>query len=388
MAYRFRRTLTIVPGVRLNFGKRGVSLSAGPRGATLTLGRNGVYANAGLPGSGLSLRQRLDGASGSSGRSARGWDYRQPVFLRFSEDLEVIFVTGDGNPVPPAVSRALRAENAEKIQQMLESGAQVVNSNADACLSLHQQAPAVVPGRVALQFDLEMPQAPAPYSPSFVDQTFGRLTGRYAKRRAEADAAFEDYKQQLIDWKKAHSEFTTMVARAVTLDIEAMSLVMQEALSRIDWPRETHVAFDFGDDARSLALDIDLPDLEGMPRQLAVVPARGLKLSLKQKSDRQLRLDFSTMAFGTVYRIVGEAFAHLPAVVDVVVSAYVQRINPATGREEDVFVISVRVPREGWQQIEHGRADSIDPELALGQFHLVTRKDRTGFLQPIKPLPP
>jgi hypothetical protein len=60
MGFRFRRSLTIVPGIRLNLGRRGISTTVGRRGASVTFGRRGAHANLGLPGTGLSYRQRLD----------------------------------------------------------------------------------------------------------------------------------------------------------------------------------------------------------------------------------------------------------------------------------------------------------------------------------------
>lgn len=59
MGFRFRRTISLFPGVRLNISRGGLSTSIGTRGATLTLGRGGVYGNVGIPGSGLSYRTRL-----------------------------------------------------------------------------------------------------------------------------------------------------------------------------------------------------------------------------------------------------------------------------------------------------------------------------------------
>lgn len=66
MSFRFRRTLRIAPGVRLNFSRSGVSTSIGGRGATMTLSRRGTYANLGVPGTGLSWRGRIDGGKGRS----------------------------------------------------------------------------------------------------------------------------------------------------------------------------------------------------------------------------------------------------------------------------------------------------------------------------------
>lgn len=54
MGFRFRRTLKIAPDIRLNFGKKGISTSIGPRGAKITLGKDGVRTTVGLPGSGMS----------------------------------------------------------------------------------------------------------------------------------------------------------------------------------------------------------------------------------------------------------------------------------------------------------------------------------------------
>jgi len=54
MGLRFRRTIKLFPGVRLNVSKGGVSASIGVRGAHVTIGRGRVRETVGLPGSGLS----------------------------------------------------------------------------------------------------------------------------------------------------------------------------------------------------------------------------------------------------------------------------------------------------------------------------------------------
>jgi hypothetical protein len=55
MGWRFRRSLRILPGVRVNISKRGLSsVSVGRRGLTLNMGRRGVKETIGLPGTGIS----------------------------------------------------------------------------------------------------------------------------------------------------------------------------------------------------------------------------------------------------------------------------------------------------------------------------------------------
>ena len=59
MGFRFRRSFRILPGFRLNIGRRGMSASVGVRGAHITLGNGRTRQTAGLPGSGLSYTRVL-----------------------------------------------------------------------------------------------------------------------------------------------------------------------------------------------------------------------------------------------------------------------------------------------------------------------------------------
>jgi hypothetical protein len=57
MGFRFRRSLKILPGVRLNLSGSGASVSLGPRGFHYTIGPKGTRVTAGIPGTGLSWTQ-------------------------------------------------------------------------------------------------------------------------------------------------------------------------------------------------------------------------------------------------------------------------------------------------------------------------------------------
>ncbi len=54
MPIRFRRTFQVLPGVRVNVSRHGISTTVGPRGMHLTFNRYGVRQDVGLPGTGLS----------------------------------------------------------------------------------------------------------------------------------------------------------------------------------------------------------------------------------------------------------------------------------------------------------------------------------------------
>jgi len=52
--FRFRSSIRIAPGLRLNLGKRSASVSAGVRGAHVTVGEKGTRTTVGISGTGLS----------------------------------------------------------------------------------------------------------------------------------------------------------------------------------------------------------------------------------------------------------------------------------------------------------------------------------------------
>lgn len=60
MAWRFRKSVKLIPGVRLNFSSRGMSTTIGGRGAGINFSGRGVYGYASIPGTGISFRERLD----------------------------------------------------------------------------------------------------------------------------------------------------------------------------------------------------------------------------------------------------------------------------------------------------------------------------------------
>jgi hypothetical protein len=98
MGWSFRRRIKVIPGVYLNVSKRGVSTTVGVRGSSLTFRGDGTYANAGIPGTGLSNRQKISGrtsspASSNCLSSSRSQSPCAPVPAETSADYH--FVSAD-----------------------------------------------------------------------------------------------------------------------------------------------------------------------------------------------------------------------------------------------------------------------------------------------------
>jgi hypothetical protein len=57
--FRFRKTIPLGKFFRINVSKTGTSLSAGRPGATINVRKDRVDGTVGIPGSGLSYKERL-----------------------------------------------------------------------------------------------------------------------------------------------------------------------------------------------------------------------------------------------------------------------------------------------------------------------------------------
>lgn len=82
MGFRFRKQIKILPGVKLNLSKNGLSsVSIGKAGATLNIGQNGAKVTTGIPGTGMSFSQRLTDGNAQSVNTQAGYEpqyYEEP----------------------------------------------------------------------------------------------------------------------------------------------------------------------------------------------------------------------------------------------------------------------------------------------------------------------
>lgn len=61
MGLRLRKSIKVLPGLKLNLSKSGVSVTAGRRGACVNLSSRGTRATVGLPGTGISYSAKVGG---------------------------------------------------------------------------------------------------------------------------------------------------------------------------------------------------------------------------------------------------------------------------------------------------------------------------------------
>lgn len=67
MGWRFRKTVKILPGVRLNISRSGIGTTLGPNGASINLGNRGTRITVGIPGTGISHSSLMSQSTDSGG---------------------------------------------------------------------------------------------------------------------------------------------------------------------------------------------------------------------------------------------------------------------------------------------------------------------------------
>lgn len=387
MSLRFRRRIRIAPGISLNVSKGGLGISAGPRGAKIGIGPRGMNQSLGIPGTGLHYRKE-----DRWGSAREMWSQDGPVIFQLYEDGSVEAVDSEGHPLPPRLLRAIKKEQSNEIQEFLEQQCERWNDGIDVILKVHFSTPH--PGQ-NLRFEPNPFQVaqPEPFSPRRLGM-FGRI---WRPRRRQIEQENEERRKawdaSVAEWhlqKKMHEESEAARKRDFEYgrftDIAAMERVFEHRLALLDWPRETFISYQIRDAGRSIWMDVDLPEIEDMPREQASVAARGLKLNIKTKSDAQIRKEYMQHIHGVLFRLIGEAFFTLPTALEVVASGYSQRADPATGNLRDDYLISMRVPREDWCSINFHNLEALDVIMSFERFELRRKMTKTGIFKPIEPL--
>lgn len=371
MGFRFRKSIKIAPGIRMNVGKRGVSsISAGK----FNFGKRGVFQNINIPGSGLSYRAKVAGRSQikpSQTRSIkRKATSQMKVALVLREDGSVVFKNKKGKPLPDNLIREAKRQNRPLIEQWLQEQSKKFNSEITALLNIYLTTPAPQ-GEICVN--------PKPNPPQI--SKHGIRSKLFDSHRQKMDdknkLVKQEYEMALVKWKEAEN--------ALRNDTEVMIAVLSSAFSSLIWPRETLVSFDVVDDGEKVLLDVDLPEIEDMPSKESRVNKKQLCITINNGTQKQMRLDYLTHIHSIGFRFIGDVFAYLPSVLKIVFSGYSQRIDKRTGNLEDEYLYSVRVERDLWSKINFHNLTAIDIVKCFDQFELNRKVTSTGVISAIEP---
>lgn len=398
MALRFRKSIKLAPGIRMNLSGSGLGWTLGPRGASVGIGKRGTFLNTGIPGTGLSSRQSLTGG-GSTGSAVSSTRPQRPapatvsmsLNVSVSDDGVISFTDSGGNPVSEAIVEVAKKQQGEAIKGIIQKTCDDINAQVEALGELHLQTPPPnkPPSYKSQTFDATRPVPPSPAVPGFFAKFFKSKVAAIETANANAE---EDYQADLRQWNTKKSDFEAIertkldfVKKAVAGEPEAMERFIGEVLMDIVWPRETVVSFEFQEAGTYLAFDVDLPEVADMPNKTATAPQRGYKLTVKDIGPTNIQKLYAKHVHSIAFRLIGEAFGMLPTVQRVTLSGYSQRSSKATGHVEDEYLLSVNVPRADWERINFSKLDSLDVIEALARFDIKRDMTKTGIFKAIQP---
>jgi hypothetical protein len=427
MAFRFRKSVKIVPGVRLNLSASGASVTVGGRGARTTFSARGTRTTIGIPGTGLSYstytnhRAEARQAEREARERARA-EAITNVRVVIEDDGRLVCLDAHGALLRGRELAMAWERHGRPIRAKLEARAAEINGEAELLADIHLDTPP--PGSRFLThppFDEPAPPRPSraalPPPPQWREPPrpglLARLVGggrRHARRAAEARTAHEraleeanhraarledEHRAALETWLRdcaeheerrlAHEAEGERAVRAIATDPDAATAALEVVFQSLDWPRETLVSFEVADDGRAVFVDVDLPEIEDLPQRVASLAASGKRLTIKAKSQTTLRLEYARHVHGIVLRIAGVAAAALPHVERIVVSGFSQRLDRATGLVGDDYLLSVIFTRNGLARVDHDRLADVDPMEAIAAFEHRRRMTTTGVFKPVEP---
>jgi hypothetical protein len=393
MGVRFRKRIKLAPGLHLNLSGSGLSLSAGPRGASMTFGgRRGTYGNTGIPGSGLYMRERVGATpSRASSRTSGNGTVSMSIKITVEDDGTVTFRDQAGKLLDERLVKQAKEQQKEAIQGLMQSVCEEINGNIDALEQIHHATPSP---------DERLTYTPAPFEEPKpiepVPRKYGILAKLFASKRAQVDrenaSAQASYRTRLQDWTEQRQQHETreharkvLIEEKVLTELPAMEIVLEDSLMDIIWPRETSLSSEIRDGGRVVMIDVDLPEIEELPRKTAAVPARGYKLSIKELPATRHQQLYMRHVHGIGFRIIDEVFSVLPKVEEVVLSGYSQRPDKATSEVQDQYLYSVRVSRRDWAGVNFANLKDVDPSGALGLFEIRRDITKAGLFKAIIP---
>lgn len=394
---RFRKSVTICKGVRVNFSSSGTSLTVGPRGASVNFGKNGSYLNTGIPGTGLYDRQKIGGGkkkkAAAQNRQSSGTGttmYPEPVGdfrLEYKSDGTVdIYNPETGELIlDPSVIRKIRRtpEYNEGVAKLAGRLLREENEPTEEILNIYKKSCEVYPTAAYEKRLAEMrPQQAAECEPYPIPQpTKDELA---AKLRAEAvtsiktmkfwkkDEMVEEYVQErlrqqladsLVSWKRDKDAFDQKeqarreaenqrfqaqyqnqkehLQKLLENDPETIDQNLNSWVEGAEMPFEFHIDYELKGD--TLHVDLDLPEIEDMPQTYAQKLTSGI-VKVKDKPQTKIKSDYYQCVLGLGLCIATHFFGLAPAVQMIVMSAYTQR-RDNTGRLKDDYIYSVKFRR-------------------------------------------
>jgi len=407
---RFSKRVKLGKGLNMNLSKSGAGLSIGGRGASLSFGKNGLYLNTGIPGTGISHRQKI---GGSSRRSATRNTVKVQIkfYIEMDDENNPMIKWGVDNKFPngmitkkgeiikdESLLRQIKRSDVYKklLKEAAEEKATSINNETEIPVYAFKKSSKVVELN-ELQKELEKIKSPLyrnnlyeeikpqeeRYKLKLENEAKNTINSilfwtNKKKRQEYCELNFNKiFPQALKEWKEKCNaidvdldEISTQLELSINGDENYINTSIQRALENIELPVEISADFEYIKNRNLVKIDLDLPEIEDLPTQVASVTARN-KISIKKKTHKRLKEEYARCVTGLAFYISANIFNISPTIDVVQISGYTQRLSKKSGHVEDQYVYSIIMDRSSFKKLN---ITKIDPLEAFENFdHKMTR---------------
>lgn len=424
---RFRKSVSIAKGLRLNFSKSGLSLTGGARGASITMGKRGTYLNSGIPGTGLYDRQKI---SGSKRNTISPGSQKQSIELSVSVGIDdsgnIYIKDSDGSPITnEQLIRTIKksADYKLAVEKLVLEKKSEIDAKTNPFTDVLKQAPKLLlkeevqeqlkqlkqeeylkeefrtprPDEISTRQLLYKEAKTKIWSLAFwtlkqkwnayveenLQNTLERCVSNWIEEKTIFEAHEKDKKSKLdVQYHDDYVNRKTELESYLAGDTKYVESKIDEFLHSVELPIEFTLDYEYSQKEGCLLVDLDLPEIDDLPSEKANILSTG-KLKIKKKTKQELNEEYVRCVLGLAFVFSASLFNVSTHISKILISGYTQRINKKTGNTEDEYVYSIIFEREIFGNLT---LENIDAFSAFLNFQHVINRTETNELRTIIPL--
>lgn len=426
MGTRFRKSVKICKGVKVNFSKSGASLSLGGRGHSLNLGGRGARVTVGIPGTGLSYSTKLGSnskrksSSSSHKRSSGSRASRSKVSvpgqvrLSMNEKGQITILDSNGSPITDEyVLRKIRSTDAYKQQkaaleiqrkQKIEEIVQNASEENAKFINIYTFSPIVESkSNFEKRYNSMEPEQyciPAPTENEIKNDLMneaeenvkapfwkkGKLQKQYvednfSKRMSDAINVWNADKEASEKlFAEEYESNKSFLRKLIDGNENTICESFDSWIASCELPVEININYEFDSNEKTLLLDVDLPEIEDLPETIMTKTDSG-NLKEKKKTQGEKRGEYATCVFGLAVFVSSNAFNISPDIQKILISGYTQR-RDKDGNLNDDYIYSFKFTRDKFEGINVNR---INPQEICMSVPNRCNMTSTALFKTIKP---
>lgn len=411
MGLRFRKSVKICKGVKINFNKNSWGISVGSKGYGYSFNSKGRQSkHIGIPGTGLSYTSSNSPKKNYNKTQKQSTIHHTTIRLHMDDDGKMVFSYPDGTEItdknlinkikrsPEFKSekeRMQREHDQEMLDKVIEynkTNNELVNINKLCAEKIYEEQEFVnelnnlkVETYEKKKFDKVMPT-----EASIKDELFEKSKKEIKslavwtlkqKRDEYVENNYKDlYEERYSSWIKQKDEFEAnekkteietnekykeefennkaYLENIISGDEECVCNEIELWFSELEMPFKCDINYEYIKEKKLLLIDLDLPEIEDFPNKKAIQLANG-NMKLQNKTQTELYNDYKNYVFGLALFIVGHIFNISPNIYNITISGYTQRRNKI-GDIKDEYIYSIKFERKILSQYNIVKEDSYN----------------------------